>query len=284
VTVTRDSSGTVRYLLSHTTHTPGLLRTAQLKVSVGNNPTLHQWFRDIFRTPFKKTGPFVNPCHIDYSENMSTMTTKQRSGRRNMIARRMIEDPASLTRQYYEKVAEDYDCSLRTVYRDVDWIVSQLKQGWVPPPPRPKVESAVRGKFIEHGEQQFPDHRLAIEDALVDGRWSNREAQRIDESYEAGGVRKVIRDAEGVKGSLRSEMDADGVRLSVSIQIKRLHRTVARHTTLQNDDMALKAEAELAKLHRGVIPLLGKMDTSDDLSSEEKEFYKRLLGSTGGDS
>ncbi len=215
---------------------------------------------------------------------MSTMTTKQRSGRRNMIARRMIEDPASLTRQYYESVAEDYNCSLRTVYRDVDWVVTQLKQGWVPPPPRKKVESAVRGKFVEHGEQQFPDHRLAIEDALVDGRWSNREAQRIDDSYDAGGVRKVIRDAEGVKGVLRSEMDADGVRLSVSIQIKRLHRTVARHTTLQNDDMALKAEAELAKLHRGVIPLLGKMDTSEDMSPEEKEFYKRLLGSSGGDS
>tara|TARA_R110002020_G_scaffold27369_6_gene88230 strand:+ start:627 stop:1391 length:765 start_codon:yes stop_codon:yes gene_type:complete len=238
----------------------------------------------LFRAPFKKTGPFVNPCHNGYTPNMGTHTTRTRGRRRNEIARKLIEDSESLNRRDYEQIASEYACSLRTVYRDVDWVAAQLKQGWVPPPPQEEIVAGARGQYVDHGESRFPDHKLAIEDALIDGRWSNREAKIIDESYEAGGVRKVLRDAEGVKGVIRGDLDADGVRLSVSIQIKRLHRTVARHSQMQNDDMALKAESELAKLHRGVIPLLGRIETAEDLSPEEADFYRQLLGKSGGDS
>lgn len=214
---------------------------------------------------------------------MSTNTTRSRADRRHEIARAIIEDPDSLTPQYYLQIAERYNCAKRTVYRDVDWVHTQLKQGWLPPPPREQLQQSIAGKYVDHTEQRFPDHRLAIEDALVEGRWSNREAQRISDEYDAGGVRRVIRDSEGVKERIVNDLDANGVRLSVSIQMKRLHRTVSRHNSLQNDDLALKAEAELAKLHRGVIPLIGKMDTSDDMSPEEAAFYRQLLGG-GGDS
>jgi len=195
----------------------------------------------------------------------------------------MIEDSDGLTTAYYEEIATRYGCAMRTVYRDVDWVTSQLKQGWLPPPPRERLQRSISGAEVDHSEQHFPDHRLAIEDSLVEGRWCNREAQKISDEYDAGGVRHVIRDAEGVKERIIGDMDADGVRLSVSIQMKRLHRTVSRHTSLQNDDLALKAEAELAKLHRGVIPLIGKVSTSEDMSPEEAAFYRQLLGG-GGDS
>ena len=218
---------------------------------------------------------------------MKKMVSIQRTTRRNEIARQVLSDPEGLDRAVYTHFAQKYGCSLRTVYRDLDWVHAQLEGGWRPPTEEQEEARASvgpSGSLVNADVSRFPDHRLAIEDSMIEGRWSNREAQRIDEAYGAGGVRKVIRAAEGVKESICSDLDADGIRLSVSIQLKRLHRTVSRHVHLQNDDLALKAESELAKLHRGVIPLLGKADGSEELTTEEKDFYKRLLGASGGES
>ena len=118
---------------------------------------------------------------------------------------------------------------------------------------------------------------------MVEGRWSNREAKRLQDAYDVPTLAEVLYSAGEVKDELREDLSAPGVRLSVSIQMKRLHRTVSRHTLSQNDDLALKAESELAKLHRGVLPLLGSMDSSEEMSSEEKDFYQRLLGAVGVD-
>ena len=239
------------------------------------------------RGPVKKTGPVENPWHTDYHVSMKTHISQQRATRRNELARTHLSDPEALDRTEYIKVAERWSCSLRTVYRDMDWVLAQLSRGWEPPTVDEEAARASVGpsrQLVDTDVSRFPDHRLAIEDSMIEGRWSNREAQRIDEAYDGGGVRKVLRAAEGVKESICSDLDADGIRLSVSIQLKRLHRTVSRHVQLQNDDLALKAESELAKLHRGVIPMLGKLDGSEDMTSEEKDFYTRLLGTTGGQS
>ena len=244
------------------------------------NPTSLFCLEPQFPTPSQKTGPLENSCHADYDVRMKAQRTRERTHRRHAVARRLLEENGDLDSDWLKELAETWGVSLRTVYRDADWAAVQLRQGWTPPAEGDRVEIEVPSV---PGPASYPHHRMAVEDSLVDGRWSNREAKRLQEAYDVPTMAEVLFSAEEVKGELREDLSGQGVRLSVSIQMKRLHRTVSRHTLSQNDDLALKAESELAKLHRGILPLLGSMDTEGEMSAEEKDFYQRLLGAVGVD-